>query len=256
MAYTDRVANTIIFDVDGVLVDSPHEHAWGETLRALLESDWRTLAGACTWSPGAYTSALYQAEVAGRPRMDGARSLLRAFGLPDDDAHAGLLAERKQGMMEALIERGEFRAYEDAVSLLLRAKASGMTVAAASSSRNANAMMGRVKLAPFQAAAGMPLVTLPADATLLDALDANVSGRDIRPGKPHPKIFLTAAKEACSAPADCIVVEDAPSGVQAAKAGGMLALGLARHNDEDSLRAAGADWVLNSLDGLDPADWR
>jgi beta-phosphoglucomutase-like phosphatase (HAD superfamily) len=250
------MATTLIFDVDGVLVDSPHERAWGDTLRSLLEGGWSDLAGSGVWTPEAYTSALYQAEVAGKPRMDGARSLLRAFGLPDDDEHARRLAARKQGMIERLIDRGEFRAYEDAVGILLRAKASGMTVAAASSSKNANAMMGRVKLAPFQAAAGVRLETLSPDATLLDALDANVSGRDIHPGKPHPMIFLTAAEEAGSAPADCIVVEDAPSGVQAAKAGGMRAIGLARHNDEDSLRAAGADWVVNSLDGIDPGDLR
>ena len=40
-----------IFDVDGVLVDSPHEKAWRESLRALMESSWRGIRGRTTWSP-------------------------------------------------------------------------------------------------------------------------------------------------------------------------------------------------------------
>jgi beta-phosphoglucomutase-like phosphatase (HAD superfamily) len=92
------------------------------------------------------------------------------------------------------------------------------------------------------------------ETTLLDVLAANVSGRDIRPGKPHPMLFLTAAEEASADPKDCIVVEDAPSGVKAAKAGGMKAVGLARHNDEELLKSAGADLVVTTLAGLDPID--
>jgi beta-phosphoglucomutase len=56
------------------------------------------------------------------------------------------------------------------------------------------------------------------------------------------------------APAVCLVVEDAPAGVEAAKAGGMAALGVARLGDEALLRAAGADLVVTSLDevAMDP----
>ena len=46
-------------------------------------------------------------------------------------------------------------------------------------------------------------------------------------------------------------IEDAVSGVQAAKAGEMAALGLARADDEDALAAAGADLVVTSLDEVD-----
>jgi beta-phosphoglucomutase-like phosphatase (HAD superfamily) len=54
-------------------------------------------------------------------------------------------------------------------------------------------------------------------------------------------IFLTAAEELSLAPATCFVVEDASSGVQAAKAGRMAALGVARLDDEALLTEAGAD---------------
>jgi beta-phosphoglucomutase-like phosphatase (HAD superfamily) len=50
------------------------------------------------------------------------------------------------------------------------------------------------------------------------------------------------------APASCVVVEDAPSGIEAARAGGMVALGVARLGDEALLQAAGADLVVTSLD--------
>ena len=50
------------------------------------------------------------------------------------------------------------------------------------------------------------------------------------------------------APAVCLVVEDAPAGIEAAHAGGMMALGIARLGDAALLRAAGADLVVTSLD--------
>jgi beta-phosphoglucomutase-like phosphatase (HAD superfamily) len=80
--------------------------------------------------------------------------------------------------------------------------------------------------------------------------DANVCGRDFARGKPDPEIFLTAAAELGLPPAACVVIEDAQSGVQAAKTGGMACIGVARLGDEQLLQAAGADWVVTSLDDL------
>ncbi|MGH3833537.1 MAG: HAD family hydrolase, partial [Pseudonocardiaceae bacterium] len=78
-----------------------------------------------------------------------------------------------------------------------------------------------------------------------------ISGRDFAQGKPNPEIFLTGATELGVDPRHCFVVEDAVSGVQAAKAGGMGALGLARADDEQLLAAANADLVVTSLDEVD-----
>ena len=89
------------------------------------------------------------------------------------------------------------------------------------------------------------------DETLLDLFDANVCGRDLKHGKPHPDIFLLAAEELGAPPAQCVVIEDAPAGVEAAKAGGMMALGVARFDDEDLLQAAGADLVVKALDQVE-----
>jgi beta-phosphoglucomutase-like phosphatase (HAD superfamily) len=89
--------------------------------------------------------------------------------------------------------------------------------------------------------------------SLLDFFDADVSGRDFARGKPHPEMFLTAAQELGVAPEANFVVEDAAAGVQAAKAGNMAALGLARADDADLLTKANADLVVTSLDVVDLA---
>jgi phosphoglycolate phosphatase-like HAD superfamily hydrolase len=72
-----------IFDVDGVLVNSPHEKAWRESLRELMESSWRDIRDRTTWSPDAFTPHVYQQYVSGKPRMSGARAALDYFGVPD-----------------------------------------------------------------------------------------------------------------------------------------------------------------------------
>jgi beta-phosphoglucomutase-like phosphatase (HAD superfamily) len=85
---------------------------------------------------------------------------------------------------------------------------------------------------------------------LLEQFDANVCGRDFAQGKPAPDIFLAAAADLRLPAARCVVVEDATSGVQAARAGGMACIGVARLGDAALLRAADADWVVTSLDEL------
>lgn len=66
-------------------------------------------------------------------------------------------------------------------------------------------------------------------------------------GKPAPDIFLLAAELLGVPPAQCIVIEDAPSGIRAALAAGMPAVGVASNHDAEELLAAGARQVLPSL---------
>ena len=68
-----------IFDVDGVLVDSPHEKAWRESLRELMENDWSDIRGQTTWSPEAFTSRVYEGQMSGnhiRPRIQVGRRVV------------------------------------------------------------------------------------------------------------------------------------------------------------------------------------
>jgi HAD superfamily hydrolase (TIGR01509 family) len=85
--------------------------------------------------------------------------------------------------------------------------------------------------------------------------DAVLTGSDAVHKKPHPEVFLKAAARLGLAPSDCVVVEDAPSGVKAAKAAGSKCLGLTTSFDAATLRAAGADWIAPHLDEL-PAEFR
>ena len=212
-----------IFDVDGVLLASPHERAWREALQGFAD-------------PGRFTTAMYQAQVAGKPRADGARAALEALGVPDAAQQSVAYAERKQARLEELIHAGAVDAFPDALRFVQAIRALGWPMAVASSSKNANAMMQPIRLA--------------AGESLLDAFSANVCGVDLRHGKPDPEIFLLAAAGLPMAPARCFVVEDAPAGIAAARAGGMAALGVARLGDAASLHAAGADLVVTSLDDV------
>jgi trehalose/maltose hydrolase-like predicted phosphorylase/beta-phosphoglucomutase-like phosphatase (HAD superfamily) len=239
-----------IFDVDGVLVDSPHERAWREALERLMEGDWSDIRDQTSWSRERFTSAMYQQVMAGKPRMAGARAALEYFGVPDVDRRAEEYAAVKQQRIVELIDAGEFVAFPDALRFILAVKAAGIPVAAGSSSKNANRFLSKIELDTFAAEQRLDYPFLRAGLTLLDLFDANTSGRDFPRGKPDPAIFVTAAEELGVPPGACFVVEDASNGVEAAKAGGMAAIGIARLDDQELLAGAGADLVVTTLDDV------
>jgi len=82
--------------------------------------------------------------------------------------------------------------------------------------------------------------------------DAVLTGSDVTHKKPHPEVFLKAAERLGLPPTRCVVVEDAPSGVKAAKAAGSYCLGLTTSFGEGTLRAAGADWTAPDLSRVQP----
>ena len=213
-----------IFDVDGVLVASPHERAWREALAGFA-------------APAQFTTEFYQAKVAGKRRLDGARAALEGLGVPDAAARAPEYAAKKQALIDRLIAAGSFEAFPDAVRLAMALHAAGLRLALASSSKNVKAMLSRLNL--------------PDGRALLSIFDADLSGTDVPRGKPDPALFLLAAKALNVPPAQCLVVEDAPAGISAARAGGMASLGIARLGDEALLVAAEADLVVTSLDQVD-----
>jgi beta-phosphoglucomutase len=239
-----------IFDVDGVLVDSPHEQAWREGLRQLMENEWSDVRDQTTYTPEKFTPEVYQRVMSGKPRYAGAQAVLEHFGVPDPEQRAREYGDRKQVMIVELIEAKEFKEYPDALRFVLAVKEAGILIAAASSSKNAGAFLKLVRLDEFAEREGLSYDFLRPGYTLLDILDADVSGRDFEQGKPHPEIFLTAAEELGLPPEESFVVEDAANGVQAAKAGNMAALGLARAEDEELLEDAGAELVVTTLDDV------
>jgi beta-phosphoglucomutase-like phosphatase (HAD superfamily) len=79
--------------------------------------------------------------------------------------------------------------------------------------------------------------------------NALFSGQLVPRGKPHPDLFLYAAATMDAKPPRCVVIEDTVSGVTAAVAAGMRAIGYAADSDETALRQAGAE-ILHTLVGL------
>lgn len=219
----------LIFDVDGVLLDSPHELAWRA---ALIDQD----------AKARFTTAFYQANVAGRSRLDGARATLQALGAVHSNDDVIVYAQAKQRELEVLIREGGVQAFPDALRFVGASLALGLPLAVASASKNADAMLSAV--------AGTH------GGSLASAFSVKVCGRDLRHGKPDPEIFRIAASELDVAYDQCLVIEDATAGIIAARAAGMMALGLARRNDGGALRAAGADLVVTSLDDIDLAALR
>ena len=213
-----------IFDVDGVLLASPHERAWREALAGFAD-------------PLRFTTVMYQASVAGKPRLDGARAALEALGVPDARERAGEYASLKQSRLEGLIAEGQVSAFPDALRFVLAVAALDWPMAVASSSKNARAMLR--------------LIRVDDGRSLLDLFAVDVCGRDLLHGKPDPEIFLIAAEELKMDPDRCFVAEDAPAGVEAARAGGMAPLGVARLRDAAGLAAARADLIVANLDDVD-----
>ena len=87
-------------------------------------------------------------------------------------------------------------------------------------------------------------------------IQAVAAAEDTRRGKPDPEVFLVAAQKLGVPPSQCVVFEDAIAGIQAAKAGGMKAIGVTfvGHHSAEALRAAGADRLVRSLAELSPAE--
>lgn len=225
-----------LFDMDGVVTDTAgvHSQAWKELFDAVLSA----VAG----SPQPeFTHEDYLRYVDGRPREEGVRSMLRARHLEVPEGKPGDgpevlsihgLAARKQSYFDAVLNRDGVTVFEATVALVGRLSEDGIPTALVTSSRNGREVLRR--------------------AGLLEAFDVIVDGSDAQqlglPGKPNPDMFLYAADQLAVEPEDSIVVEDAVSGVQAARAGNFgMVVGLDRNDDPRRLKAAGADVVVTDI---------
>ena len=75
-----------------------------------------------------------------------------------------------------------------------------------------------------------------------------VNGSDVKNKKPHPELFLVAAERMGIQPVNCVVIEDAPNGVQAAKAAGAKCIAVTNSTNAENLTEA--DLVCDSLEQL------
>ncbi|ROQ39651.1 HAD superfamily hydrolase (TIGR01509 family)/beta-phosphoglucomutase family hydrolase [Frondihabitans sp. PhB188] len=228
----------ILFDLDGVLTPTAEVHmrAWATLFSTYLTEH----------VPGAapYTDADYFDYVDGKPRYDGVRSMLASRGVtlpegapddaPDADTVCGL-GNRKNEVFAAELAQNGVTPYPGSLQFLRAAIASGHQVAVVSSSRNA---------VPVLAAAGL-------SSYFEVVVDGEVAAAEGLAGKPAPDTYLDGARRLGLTAADCVVVEDAQSGVQAGRAGAFgLVLGVDRGVGAAALLDFGADFVVTDLDEL------
>lgn len=147
------------------------------------------------------------------------------------------LAEAKRRTYEIYLQQvpGRLAAFPGAVALVQACRAAGARTAIASSA-------DRVKVEANLVQIGLP----PASWT------AVVTAEDVEHRKPAPDIFLAAAARMRLAPADCVVVEDAPSGVRAARAAGMRCVAVAQTVEPRELQEAAI--VRATIDAVTHAD--
>lgn len=202
----------IIWDLDGVIVDSSEQHrrSWqmlaAETHVAFTDEDfWRTFGR----SNAAIIPLFWGAQLS-REQIDA-------------------LADRKEIYFRELL-KGHLHALPGALELMQAAQAAGLKQSLASSAPRAN------------------IEVISDELGLHRWLDAFVSGDRLPRGKPAPDIFLLAAERLGVAPAQCVVIEDAPAGVAAASAAGMRCLAVTNSHPAASL--AGADRIVGSLAGV------
>ena len=138
---------------------------------------------------------------------------------------------RKEALYRDLV-RGRVQAIDGAVDLVRRCRQAGLKLAVGSSAPPENIQLVLDELG------------------IADCFDVIVHDGDVGRGKPDPQVFLIAARRLGLAPARCAVIEDAPTGIQAALAAGMIVIGLTTHHPPE--RLADAHRVVDRLDVLSP----
>src|SRR5204862_7128306 len=101
------------------------------------------------YSPERFTPQVNQQVMSGKPRFSGAQAALEYFDVPDAQRRSRAYGDRKQSMVTELIEAGEFTAYPDALRFIIAVKGAGIRVAAASSSKNADLFLRKIRLDNF-----------------------------------------------------------------------------------------------------------
>jgi len=206
----------VIFDVDGVLVDSYDAH---------YES-WLGLGR----ERGFSMSQDQFVRTFGRTSREVIRECWPDRATSDEVVCE--LDERKEAVYRDLLAQ-DFPAMDGARELIDALAAAGFALGVGSSAPPANVELTLEQLGRR------------------DSFQAMVTGADVRFGKPNPQVFLIGAERLALPPSHCLVIEDAPAGVEAAHAGGFVCIGLlSKGRTEDQLREA--DHVVRSLREVTP----
>ena len=208
----DQKIRGVLFDLDGVLVDTAkyHYQAWSKLAASLgfsfSEEDNERLKGV---SRGACMEILLSI---------GNVSLTEK---EKEEAMAGKNADYVD-MISQMSPRGIL---PGALELLKELQRAGIKTALGSASKNAPIILEKTGLK--------------------DYLDAVVDGNRTTKAKPNPEVFLLGASDLSLKPEECVVFEDAAAGIEAGKAGGMLTVGIGQEN-----QLGAADALFPDLDGI------
>lgn len=200
----DMTIKAVIFDLDGVIVSTDDYH-----YRA-----WKTMAD----EEGIYFDREINERLRGISRMESLEIILERANRKYSKEEKLSLAERKNSLYRRLLDE---LTPEDilpgVMNTLETLKKDNMKIAIGSSSKNTLYILEKIGLR--------------------DYFDAIADGTQITKSKPDPEVFLLAAKKLDINPKECLVVEDADAGVEAALAGNMkvLAVGYASKNKKATL---------------------
>jgi len=189
---TDQILG-VIFDLDGVIVSTDNCHYLA----------WKRMAD----EEGIEFDRKVNERLRGVSRMESLAIILERASKEYTEEEKQAMAARKNSYYVELIgSLTENDILPGALDTLNMLKEMGIKVAIGSSSRNTPIILRQIGLS--------------------DAFDAVADGNAIKNSKPDPEVFLLAAKLLKLDPANCLVVEDADAGIEAALAGGMRALGV------------------------------
>lgn len=182
-----------IFDLDGVIVDTAHYHYLA----------WKRLANELGYD----LSEADNERLKGVSRMDSLNIVLELAGISLNADHRVMLANKKNGWFNEYVSQMTPEEIFPGVLALIRSiKTANIKVGLASSSKNARTVLRLLQIE--------------------DEFDAIVDGNMITRTKPDPEIFLMTAARLGVKSSDCLVIEDAEAGVEAALAAGMKCIGI------------------------------
>ncbi len=206
-----RHISAVIFDLDGLLVDSEplQIHAWREYL-ARHEAE---------------LTPEMLAEMYGLRLTDSSEVVVRMFDLPV----TALEVARDRDEIFLELVPGNIEPRPGAREIVTELHRRGVPIALATSGHRRYADLALES-------AAIPRV-----------FDVEVTGELVTLGKPDPETFLTAAEQLGIAPELCLVLEDSPNGVKAAKRAGMLCVAIP-NDDTGEFDLSMADAVLGGLD--------
>lgn len=183
----------VIFDLDGVIVstDEFHYEAW----KQMAEDE------------GIYFDKKINERLRGVSRMESLEIILERSETLYTLQKKEDLAERKNNYYRNLLNTlSEMDILPGVMNVLKALKELGIKIAIGSSSKNKPFILERIKLDGY--------------------FDAVADGNEIKYSKPHPEVFLLAAAKLGMDAFECVVIEDADAGIEAANAGGMKAVGV------------------------------